>query len=134
MNKLLLIVGLILIILVSCDGPNNISLDQLTRVDYQQEDGDVIMIYDVDTIDLLITVFEKIEWELNVKVKMARSEDVKATLFFQYDKNMPERLVEYLIWFNRDGSAMIINHEENSMGKLDKANAQLLKEVFLQSN
>ncbi|WP_257582362.1 hypothetical protein [Lederbergia panacisoli] len=63
---------------------------------------------------------------------MTRKEDVKATLFFAFDKNMPERLFEYFIWFNvGDASATIIDREKNALGTLDKEGSQTLKELLL---
>lgn len=45
--------------------------------------------------------------------RMAEKEDMIATLFFTYDKNMPERLTEYSIWFSeKDGSAEIFHREK----------------------
>ncbi|WP_436376780.1 hypothetical protein [Cytobacillus sp. BC1816] len=62
---------------------------------------------------------------------MAEKEDVIATLFFTYDKNMPERLTEYSIWFSKkDGSAAIFHREKNSLGTLDKENTQTLNELI----
>ncbi|MEH7178053.1 hypothetical protein [Neobacillus vireti] len=64
---------------------------------------------------------------------MARKEDVKATLFFKYDENMPERLFEYQIWFNQSNdTAMIISSNvKEGYGTLDKENAQALEKILL---
>ncbi|WP_243459248.1 hypothetical protein [Metabacillus bambusae] len=85
-----------------------------------------------EKIKALREVFAKIEWEQNVKAQMARKEDVKATLFFTFDKNMPERLFEYFIWFNQgNASATIIDREMNALGTLDKEDAQTLKDILV---
>ncbi|MFE4523339.1 hypothetical protein ACFRCQ_14690 [Cytobacillus firmus] len=60
--------------------------------------------------------------------RMAEKEDMIATLFFTYDKNMPERLTEYSIWFSeKDGSAEIFHREKNALGTLDKKMAKPLE-------
>ncbi|MBS4191961.1 hypothetical protein KHA94_17490 [Bacillus sp. FJAT-49705] len=109
---------------------------QLTRVDFQKmnPDGnyeDVVMITDSETIKKLTTAFEKVKWEPNTEAKIAREADVKATLFFEYNKNMPERLYEYEIWFGENnGTATIISKDEG-YGSLDKDNAHILKSELL---
>ena len=56
----------------------------------------------------------------------------RARLFFSFDKNMPERLVEYFIWFNPGNkTATIIDRDEHAYGSLDKKNAEILKEIML---
>src|SRR5690606_29840890 len=111
-------------------------LKQLTRVDVQIFSGDNIenekIITDEENIKTLREIFTKIVWKENVKAQMARKEDVKATLFFTFDKNMPERLVEYFIWFNEgDASGTIIDREKHSLGKLNKDDAQKLKDILM---
>ncbi|TDV97896.1 hypothetical protein B0G66_1341 [Bacillus badius] len=90
-------------------------------------------ITDKKTVDNLKKVFKKVKWEPNIEPKIVRKEDVKATLFFEYDQNMPERLFEYEIWFNQDNNtAMIIsNNEKEGFGTLDKNNAKKLKNILL---
>ncbi|MFF2449553.1 hypothetical protein ACFVSW_21145 [Neobacillus sp. NPDC058068] len=141
MKKILMnlsIVTIFLITLIGCskEVPKEFDLNQLTRVDVQiltgEHSDNEIIITEKEKIKTLREVFAKIEWEQNVKAKMSRKEDVKATLFFTFDKNMPERLFEYFIWFNQgDASATIIDREENALGTLDKENAQTLKAILL---
>jgi hypothetical protein len=117
--------------------PSKVIMKQLTRVDVQAVKADEnydedIMITDKDTVDLLRKAFEQIVWEQNVKAEMSRREDLKATLFFNFDENMPERLVEYFIWFNQGNeTATIIDRDENAYGTLDMKNAQTLKKIML---
>ncbi len=73
---------------------NEFDLNQVTRIDVQvvNEDGnyeETRMITDGEKIDVLRKTWSQIKWEPDVKPSMARKEDVKATLFFKYDKNMP---------------------------------------------
>ena len=110
---------------------------QLTRIDVQAVNNDesyneAIIITDKDTVDLSKETFEQINWEQNVKAEMNRREDVKVTLFFNIDENMPENLVEYFIWFNQGNeTATIIDRVENAYGTLDKENANTLKKLML---
>jgi len=88
------------------------------------------MITDEDSVDSLRETFEQIKWEQNVKAEMSRIEDVTATLFFDFDKNMPERLVEYAIWFESAENITILNREEHAYGTLDNEFAQPLLELI----
>ncbi|MED3550021.1 hypothetical protein [Cytobacillus praedii] len=118
--------------------PKEFHINQLTRVDVEVVKTDknyeeAEMITDEGTIERLRKIFKQVEWEPSAEPKMARMEDVKATLFFEYDKNMPERLFEYEIWFNqRNNTATIIsNNEKEGFGTLDKDHAQTLKNILL---
>ncbi|MGM7702338.1 hypothetical protein ACSVDE_11485 [Pseudalkalibacillus sp. Hm43] len=113
-------------------------LDQLSRIDVQvvnsdESYGDPFMITDDETLGKLREAFHHIKWEPNVNPKMARKEDIKATLFFRYDKNMPERLIEYQIWFEQNlGTVTIIsNNEKEGYGTLEKEYAENLENIFL---
>jgi hypothetical protein len=129
--------------LIGCTNkaPNKFNLNQLTRVDVEivKEDGnygEAEMITDEESIEELRKTFKQIKWEPNVEPKMARKEDVKATLFFRYDVNMPERLFEYEIWFNEsnDTATIISNNEEEGYGTLDKDNARALENILFKSS
>ena len=126
--------------LIGCTNKNTneFDLNQVTRVDVEvvKEDGnyeETKMITDEEKIDLLRKTLNQIIWEPDVQPSMARKEDVKATLFFKYDKNMPERLLEYQIWFNQsnDTVTIISNNEKEEYGTLDKENAQILESILL---
>ncbi|MGM0890870.1 MAG: hypothetical protein ACQEW5_29085 [Bacillota bacterium] len=125
-----------MVLLVGCMGEEK---RQLTRVDVQKIDTegnyeDVVMIADSESIELLRQAFEQIKWDNNmVKMEMVRKPDIKATLFYTFDENMPEKLYEYKIWFNENAStATIISNNENaSYGELDKDNPKALKKIFL---
>ncbi|MDR7075793.1 hypothetical protein J2Y03_000781 [Neobacillus niacini] len=94
---------------------------------------EAFMITDLETVDVLRKAFKQVKWEPNVEPKMAIKEDVKATLFFKYDENMPERLFEYQIWFNQsnDTVTIISNNVNEGFGTLDKENAQTLENILL---
>lgn len=125
---------IIFLLLIGCskDASNELDLDQLTRVDISQENSEKeFIITEKEKIKSLREIFSSIEWEADIKPQMAEKEDVIATLFFTYDKNMPERLTEYSIWFSKkDGSAAIFHREKNSLGTLDKENTQTLNELI----
>lgn len=117
-------------LLGACSGPEN---GQLTRVDVQKVDTEgnyeeAVWITDTESINRLNHSFEKVKWEPGVEAQMARKEDVLATLFYTFDENMPEKLFEYRIWFNSNGTATIISDRENEgYGTLDKEGAVQLK-------
>ncbi|MBO8173311.1 MAG: hypothetical protein H0Z33_15685 [Bacillaceae bacterium] len=111
---------------------------QLTRVDAQKmnPDGrysDSVMITDTESVALLRTAFDNVKWSPGTVPNMARKADVKATLFFQFDQNMPERLYHYEIWFNENaGTANIISdHENEGYGELGKEHAIALKSTLM---
>jgi len=130
---LILVLG---VILVACSEKEDEKEGELTRVDVQKvnEEGnyeDVITITDQGKLDLVKKTLEHVEWEPNTKPKMATKEDVLATLFYSFDKNMPERLYEYRIWFEANETATIISsNEKEGYGNLDKGNARNFKNMF----
>lgn len=137
-NIYLIISIIFTIFLIGCTNkaPKDFNLNQLTRVDVEVVKADEsyeesVMITDEETIDVLRKSFKKVKWEPNVEPKMARKEDVKATLFFKYDENMPERLFEYKIWFNQsnDTATIMSNHVKEGYGTLDKDHAQVLENM-----
>ena len=124
------LVSIFIFVLMGCSENESEDVGKLTRVDVFKMNDEEMIIADQDTIDVLSQVFEQIEWEQNVKVEMSRKEDVKIVLFMEVDKNMPERLVEYFIWFEGNGTATIIDRNENSLAKLDEESANILKSNF----
>ncbi|MED4531769.1 hypothetical protein [Metabacillus fastidiosus] len=122
--------------LIGCseEVPKEFNLNQLTRVDVHliTDENNEIIITEEEKIKILRDVLAKVDWEQGVKAEMSRKEDVRATLFFTYDKNMPERLFEYSIWFNEgDASLTIIDREKNAYGRLEKQEAKILKDILL---
>lgn len=118
----------VVLLLVACSGDEK---GELTRVDVFIENQNDIHIQDKDALTLLEKSFEQIKWD-NKVVDMARESDVEATFFYTCDEDMPERLVEYKTWFNENGTVTVVSNAENkSYGKLDKENAKILKNIFL---
>lgn len=124
------LVSIFVFILMGCSGNEGEDVGELTRVDVFKMNDEEMIIADQETIDVLNQAFEQIEWEQNVKAEMSRKEDVKVVLFMEVDKNMPESLVEYFIWFEGNGTATIINRNENSLGKLGEESTSVLKNNF----
>ncbi len=132
-----------MLLLIGCNQGQFIGFDEtiktdmkkLSRVDVQliNSDGsfvDETIIADKDSVDLLRQIFVQIEWEQDKKVTMSRREDIKANLFIDWDKNMPERIFEYSIWFETGGNATITVKDESAYGRLDKENAETLKDLI----
>ena len=113
-------------------------MNQLSRVDVQilntdERYDESVVITDKEQVDLLRTAFKQVEWDMESASEMERPAEVKATLFFDYDNNMPEKLEEYLIWFNENESAIIINplnKDEYDYGTLNEENSRVIKEVL----
>lgn len=109
---------------------------QLTRVDVQKVTAEgtyeeISIITEKEKIDLIKDLLKYVKWDPNTIPSMARNEDLFATLFYTFDKNMPERLYEYHIWFNENHTATIIsNHEKEGYGKLEKEYTKKLKDVL----
>lgn len=111
----------------------------LTRVDVQlasQYDTyeDVKKIMDPEALESLEKVIQEVEWDNTITVDMARQPDVKAVLFYQEEKEMPERLVRFDVWFNEEaGTATIVSDKENQgYGKADQEQAEVLRELLLE--
>lgn len=134
MKKLLSFTALFLFLLIvsACSKEEQlIEKEELTRIDVQKtnENGD-ITITDKETIK---SSLDSVKWEPNVKAEMERKEDLLITLFYTFDKNMPERLYKYRVWFNTDDTATIISDDSTQgYGTLDKDKTNILKRVLLQ--
>lgn len=107
------------------------SIKKLTRVDVFQKGQDETIVAEKETVATLEQVFAEIEWEENVKVEMSRKEDLNVVLFFETDKNMPESLEEYYLWFGENGTTIFIDREKHSLGRLDEINTTIFKKVVL---
>ncbi|RDW17216.1 hypothetical protein [Oceanobacillus chungangensis] len=134
MNKIFILLFSVLIVCSACSSQN---YDSLTRVDVKAVDlegnyGETEIIIDEETIIELKGIFTQVKWEPNTEVSMARLEDVLVTLFFTLDKNEPERLYEYRVWFSDNSYAEIISdHNEEGYGTLNKEAAVKLKNILL---
>ncbi|MCM3089847.1 hypothetical protein M3588_02080 [Cytobacillus sp. AMY 15.2] len=125
---------IIILLLCACskDASNEFDLDQLTRVDIiEEKSGQEFIITEEEKIKSFRNLISKVEWELDIKPQMAEKEDMTATLFFTHDKNMPERLTEYSLWFGKkDGTVVIYHKEKNALGTLDEENTRALRKLL----
>jgi len=110
------------------------ALSDLTRIDVKfksNKSETEKIITDSYVLDEVRGNYNNIRWEENVKPSMDREPDVKATFFYQYDKNQPEYLVEYFIWFDESVDATIIDPQKHRYGRLDSENGKKLRELFM---
>ena len=128
-KKALVLVFLFVFLLVGClGGP-----DELTRIDVLAVDKEMHN-QDAEKINRIKEIMKEVDWDPYTIVDMAREEDVFATFFFDYDKQMPERLIEYRIWWNQsNGSAIIVSSDEDEgYGKLNKENSKELENALME--
>lgn len=114
---------------VGCIG---LKKENLTRVDIQKVNSEGIaqesdVITDKNSLESFKSIISKINWE-NIQPKIARYEDLTATLFFQDNKNMPERLYVYRVWLNThtETATIISDNEEEGYGEIDKEQTSIL--------
>lgn len=124
-------------ILFSVVGCSNEGSPTLTRVYYdivnsEENTEGTWMIIDEQSLTDIDQAFKEIKWDPNTMPSMSREEVVKVTLFRETDKNLPERLDYYSIWFNADETATIISENESEgFGNLEQEQTQILKEYLL---
>lgn len=138
MKKIMLYAIIIISILAGCVPGESA---KMTRIDLKAGSAngngyEEIMILDEQSLDAINRSFAKIKWEPNTKVQMARKEDFLATFFITEDKNMPERLIEYRIWFNNKSAEVISTNSEESYGKLEgdalkDVKKEMLEELYI---
>ncbi|WP_138417317.1 hypothetical protein [Aquibacillus sediminis] len=110
---------------------------ELTRIDVEVVEAngnndEEVMITEESSIENLRSVWGKIEWEPNKIIDMEAKEVVKATHFLKVSESKPEKLVNYSIWFHKDGTSTIISDEEDEgFGELDEENTKVLEQELL---
>jgi hypothetical protein len=111
---------------------------ELTRIDVQKiseegrNDGEEVIIASNDRLKKIRQAFGKVKWSPNTKAEMARKEDVIATFFIQEEKNMPEGLYHYRIWFKGETATIISDKENEGYGRLtDKEMVKVLETQLL---
>lgn len=127
------------ILLISCadKGRKQIILPQLTMVDVQVIKSDAshhdgVLIAEEEGWGLIKKAFEEIKWKPGTVTDSQGKEAVRGTFFYAYDENMPERLMEYKVWFHQNGTASIqSNNEKEGNGTLSTAPVKVLKKIFL---
>ena len=129
-KKALILVFLFVFLLVGClGGPG-----ELTRIDVLAVDEEM-HIQDAEKINRIKDIMKKVDWDTKTNIEMARQEDVLATFFFDYDKQLPERLIEYRIWWNQSrGSAIIVSSDaDEGYGKLNEKNSKKLEKELMEN-
>lgn len=131
MKQLAIFIVLLLIVLTGC------SNKQLTRIDinkvgdHENENAERI-VSDKTKIEAIENSFSKVNWEPNTKASMERIEDVRVVFLIQEEKNMPEKLTEYKIWFEGNSATMISSNPEESFGRLlDKEMTRFLESELM---
>ncbi|MGG2028014.1 hypothetical protein AB1282_20140 [Gottfriedia sp. S16(2024)] len=132
LKKYFVLIAVLTFLLVGCTSEGK---GELTRIDIDTfvKNQEPTHIQDKDTLVLIENLFKKIKWQSNQILSMAKKPDLLAVFFYEEEKNMPNRLYEYEIWFNATGTATIIINDEKegySYGELDKNNAKTLKNHF----
>ncbi|MBM7621053.1 hypothetical protein JOC95_002926 [Bacillus tianshenii] len=137
MKKIYLLISLVTLFLIGCTDQvsDKKDLQMLSRVDvFPIVEGtkmEEFIIVDEKELSSIREIFGQVQWSPDVEAEMERMEDFQLTLFYTYDENMPERLFEYKIWFNEDGTATIISDvARENFGGLDKDGAGELKEIL----
>ena len=132
--KRLFLMLLSIYLLVACSNgatdSNAIDLQKLTQVDYYSKDGEELIIVEQEQLLELAEILQAIPWQQSIKVQMSREEDGKLTLFVLEYKNMPERLYEWFLWFNQQGSIEIVDREKNAYAKLDIERSSRFKKAI----
>ena len=110
---------------------------QLTKMEVQQvrESGvpeEKVTVKEDDILKEIMSILDKTSWDRTIQVSWARSEDVRATLFYKLKEEEPVTDYEYRFWFNEEDSVSILsfNLDEN-VGKLDPEYGKRLKQLLL---
>ncbi|MBT2682867.1 hypothetical protein [Bacillus sp. ISL-37] len=111
---------------------------ELTRIDVQKiseeglNDGEEKIIASNERLKKIQQAFDEVKWSPNTKAEMVRKEDILATFFIQEEKNMPERLYHYWIWFEGETATIISDKENEGYGRLtDKEQVEVLESELL---
>lgn len=121
--------------LVACSEQSKGELTRIDVISLFEEKSIEYHIQLEEELTLVENVFQKVNWQPNVELKMSREPDVEAVFLYAFDKNMPERLVNYQIWFNQgnDTATIISDYQNEGFGTLVKGNAESLKQVFMKA-
>ncbi|WP_345240698.1 hypothetical protein [Pontibacillus salipaludis] len=133
MKRRILLVLFVLLVTTACSE----DFGELTRVDFQivtpgEDHTGEETITDDDSIQTIHDVMEKVKWE-DKNASMVRKKDVRAVFYYQQEEGMPERLVEYDIWFTEESVFAVIMSEEEGRryGVLRPEYGGILRDVFV---
>lgn len=135
MRKFSIVLPVLLLFIAGCIASFK---PELTRIDVKKiseqsiNDGEEKIIASNDNLKKIQQAFGKIKWSPNTEAEMARKEDILATFFIQEEKNMPERLYRYRIWFEGVTATIISDKDNEGYGRLtDKEQVEVLESVLL---
>ncbi|WP_274310315.1 DUF4362 domain-containing protein [Solibacillus daqui] len=122
MKKWLLLLGIMLLVACSDREPmNELKRVQLEKVNTPEE----IQVFEQSELTFISEQLQKVKWEPNVKAEMARIEDIQLRLFIEREPNMPEYIITYRIWIEKNQSLTIISSDEKEgYGRLDSKKAE----------
>lgn len=123
-------------LLVACStDDSSFPSKKMNRVDVlpkEAADSEEPMIIEDHDIQAYRDVLDSINWQPEEMTEVSEP-DVKAVLFYELDKGMPERLVEHEIRFAEDGTAEIAsNLETERYALLEAPEAETLRQLVEQ--
>lgn len=111
---------------------------ELTRIDVQIlteegiNGGEEKIIASNERLMKIQKAFDEVKWSPRTEAEMSRKEDILAIFFIREDKNMPERLYQYRIWFEGETATIISEKENEGYGRLtDEEQVDLLESELL---
>ncbi|WP_226641347.1 hypothetical protein [Mesobacillus subterraneus] len=111
---------------------------ELTRIDVQIlteegiNGGEEKIIASNERLMKIQKAFDEVKWSPRTEAEMSRKEDILATFFIREEKNMPERLYQYRIWFEGETATIISEKENEGYGRLtDEEQVDLLESELL---
>ncbi|WP_225223840.1 DUF4362 domain-containing protein [Solibacillus merdavium] len=131
-----ILVFAVLLLLVGCtDEQNDSGLIQRAVIERVVSDNNIgteeIMVFDQEELDDIQGYLSETKWQPNVEAEMARKEDVVLRLFIELEKNLPERINTYRIWYEQDQSMTILsNVETEGYGRLNAEFGKPFKELL----
>lgn len=131
-----ILVFAVLLLLVGCtDEQNDSGLIQRAVIERVVSDNNIgteeIMVFDQEELDDIQGYLSETKWQPNVEAEMARKEDVVLRLFIELEKNLPERINTYRIWYEQDQSITILsNVETEGYGRLNAEFGKPFKELL----
>ncbi|MEN2766983.1 hypothetical protein [Ornithinibacillus xuwenensis] len=126
------VIFLFILTLLGCsqlDETKSKDMKFLSRIDIAFLNGEQRMILDNAVINQIRPMIQEIKWENQNNIPIRNKAAAQITLFYLFDKNMPERLETYVIWFKQTG-AILYNQEEDLYGKLDQNQSNVLKNIL----
>ncbi|MDT0163323.1 MULTISPECIES: hypothetical protein [Bacillus] len=100
---------------------------ELTRIDIIEKGKEKEHIQVDEELINIEKKMSQIEWVPNMKPEMERELDAEAHFFFTEDKNEPETIATYHIWFNGKNAEILSNDKREGFGRLENGSDDLKK-------